>query len=131
GLLMSRNETLSLRDVLELRLPPLRLAVLSACETGLPGTALPDESISLPSGFLQAGAAAVIASLWCVPDLGTAMLMARFYDLWRNGNQDPAEALCGAQQWLRDTTNEEKKSYFGGFATGSSRSPIPPQAAAE
>ena len=112
GLLMANDESLKLRDLLELRLTDARLAILSACETGVPGITLPDEVISLPTGLLQAGFAGVAASLWSVEDISTTMLMFRFYELWRRDNREPSEALRMAQQWLRDTTNGEKASHF-------------------
>ena len=79
-LLMSGDEVLTLRDILAVHLPWTRLTVLSACETEIAGEQLPDEVISLAAGFLQAGAAAVISSLWAVNDIATALLMARFYE---------------------------------------------------
>jgi CHAT domain-containing protein len=112
GLLMAHDQRLTLREMLSLRLEGLRLAVLSACETGIPGTNLPDEVISLPMGLVQAGAAGVVASLWSVSDLSTMLLMARFYELWRRDGLEPPEALRRAQQWLRDTTNGEKAAYL-------------------
>ena len=60
-----------------------RLATLSACETGIVGTDLPDEVVMLPSALLEAGYAGVAASLWSVADFSTAMLMVRFYQCWR------------------------------------------------
>jgi CHAT domain-containing protein len=115
GLVMAHNETLTLGDVLALRLENARLAVLSACETGVPGTQLPDEVVSLPAGLAQAGVAGVVASLWSVSDLSTMMLMARFYALWKRENPEPAEALRQAQLWVRDTTNGQKAEYFKDF----------------
>ncbi|MEO0375793.1 MAG: CHAT domain-containing protein, partial [Cyanobacteria bacterium P01_A01_bin.17] len=117
GLLMANDEVLSLRDLLDLKLKGLRLAILSACETGIPGTELPDEVISLPTGLLQAGAAGVISSLWSVSDLSTMLLLSRFYDLWRPKNPDttsldPPEALRQAQLWLRDGTGPELAPYL-------------------
>ena len=105
GLLLAGNRWITLRDLIAMKLH-VRLAVLSACETALPGTGLPDEVVALPTGLLQAGVAGVIASQWAVPDLGTAILMAEFYRRWRGTS--PAVALRGAQQWMRDTTNDEK-----------------------
>ncbi len=115
GLLMTHDEILSLRDLFELRLTGVRLAVLSACETALPGLETIDEVVSLPTGMLQAGVAGVAASLWSVADISTMMLMARFYELWRNQGLEPPEALRQAQQWVRDTTNGEKVAYFENF----------------
>ena len=114
GLLM-HDGLLTLKDIFALNLADsggLRLAILSACETGMIGTENADEAISLPTGLLQAGVAAVIASLWAVPEFSTMLLLVKFYDNWRNQNQDTSEALRQAQQWLRDTTNQEKSRYF-------------------
>ena len=103
---MSADERLTLRDLLSLR-HPARLAVLSACETGVPGVALPDEVISLATGMLQAGACGVVSSLWPVNDVSTVLLMMRFYECWRQEDQDPAVALTDAQRWLRGATNRQ------------------------
>ena len=76
------------------------------------GEALPDEAIGLASGLLAAGARAVIAALWPIPDLLSAMLIYRFHAEWRQGSLGPAEALRSSQQWMRDSTNGEKYDYF-------------------
>jgi CHAT domain-containing protein len=114
GLAMS-DGLLTLKDIFALNLAEsggLRLAILSACETGIQGLENADEAVSLPTGLLQAGVAAVIASLWSVSDLSTMILLVRFYDYWRNENLAPAAALRQAQQWVRDTTNEQKYNYL-------------------
>ncbi len=112
GLRLAHNQLLSVRDLLGLHLAPARLAVLSACETGIVGANLPDEVVMLPTALLQAGFAGVLASLWSVPDVSTAMLMVRFYDCWRQEGLEPVYALRAAQQWLRESTNAEKAAYF-------------------
>ncbi len=112
GLLMAHDETLSLRDLLDLNLQGLRLAILSACETGIPGTDLPDEVVSLPTGLLQAGAAGVVSSLWSVAELSTMVLLSLFYELWRSEHLDPPEALRQAQIWLRDSTGPALAPYL-------------------
>jgi len=106
GLLLADGK-MTLGHLMELPLR-VRLAVLSACETALPGTELPDEVVALPTGLLQAGVAGVVASQWSVPDWATAMLMAEFYHCWRREKTSPAAALRAAQCWLRDKTNAEK-----------------------
>jgi CHAT domain-containing protein len=125
GLLMTNDRRLTLRHLLTLRLSRARLAVLSACETRLPGIDLIDEVISLPAGFVQAGVPGVVGSLWSVLDLSTALLMVRFYDLWRGEGLPPAEALQQAQIWLRDTTNAEKADCFGAELRESSATAMP------
>jgi len=110
--LLLADGALTLGELLDQKLPGARLAVLSACETGVPGTKLPDEVVGLPAGLMQAGAAGVVGSLWSVADVSTAMLMARFYELWRKDGLEPVEALRQAQIWLRDSTDGEKRGYF-------------------
>jgi len=117
GLLMS-DGLLTLKDLLALNLAQdsgIRLAILSACETGLPGLDNIDEVVSLPIGLLQAGVAGVISSLWSVDDASTMMLLTRFYDLWRKDGLEPSIALREAQIWLRDTTAQEKKEMYSHF----------------
>ena len=113
ALLLARGR-LTLRDLLSHGPFALRLAVLSACETAVPGSELPDEVIGLPAGFLEAGAAGVIGSQWAVPDTSTLLVMARFYELWRDkkAGMPAAEALRQAQIWVRDASNGDKQARF-------------------
>jgi CHAT domain-containing protein len=111
GLLLAGQGVLRLRELLGLRLR-IRLAVLSACETSMPGTELPDEVVALPTGLLQAGVAGIVASMWAVPDTATAMLMTEFYRRWRWEGLAPATALQQSQQWLRDATNADKARVY-------------------
>jgi len=61
------------------------VVVLSACETGLADIArLPEEFIGLPTGFIQAGAAAVVASLWPVRDEAALNVINHFYQACQN-----------------------------------------------
>jgi CHAT domain-containing protein len=118
GLVMANDEALTLEDLLKLRIKGIRLVTLSACETGLAGTKLPDEVVNLPTGLLQAGVAGVAASLWTVADLSTMMLISYFYDLWRIEKLEPVQALRQAQIWMRDTTDAEKREYFKAVRAG-------------
>jgi CHAT domain-containing protein len=112
SLLLAHDKRLTVRDFLESHLPSARLVTLSACETGIVGTDLPDEVVTLPSALVQAGYAGVVASLWSVADVSTAMLMVRFYEFWRVEGLEPIYALRAAQHWVRDTTNREKQAHF-------------------
>ncbi|HET9389414.1 MAG TPA: CHAT domain-containing protein [Steroidobacteraceae bacterium] len=67
-----------LLDILGLKLNS-SLVVLSACDTSR-GRLLPGEGVLGPAqAFLEAGAAAVIASYWRVDDQATAAFMQQFY----------------------------------------------------
>jgi CHAT domain-containing protein len=88
---------LKVSEIWGLALDGSPLVVLSACETAL-GERLPgDEVTSMANGFLFAGARAVVATLWKVPDANTQVLFDRFYDLLLAGST-PSEALTGAQR---------------------------------
>jgi CHAT domain-containing protein len=108
----AKDGHLTLRDIYECQLLNTRLAVLAACETSVPGTVVPDEAISFPTGLVQAGVQGVIGSLWPVGDAVTRALMTRFYETWRRENIEPAEALRRAQQWVRDSTTDTIRSAY-------------------
>jgi CHAT domain-containing protein/tetratricopeptide (TPR) repeat protein len=106
-LCLSGDERLTLRDLLDghLDLSHARLAVLSACQTGIIDfNRVPDEAVGLPAGFLQAGVPGVVSSLWRVDDLSTGLLMGRFYLYHLKRCLDPTLALYRAQRWLRNAT---------------------------
>jgi CHAT domain-containing protein len=111
------GKPLTLRDVLRVRSSGARLAFLSACETGILDPNIADEVISLPSGFLQAGVAGVVGTLWLVAEPSTALLVEKFYDLWIEGECEPPEALRQAQLWLRDEAPGDWSDpfYWAGF----------------
>lgn len=72
------------------------LVVLSACETGLNKVFAGDEILGLARGFLTAGAASLIVSLWTVNDAAAAELMQKLYREIQRG-QSPAASLRKAQ----------------------------------
>ena len=109
---------LTLPNIFDLKLDQARLAVLSACETGVPSLKLIDEMFSLPAGMMQAGVPGVVGSLWSVNDMSTALLMIRFYIAWQKENYPPQEALCIAQAWLRDDPPRQKKDFLMSFIEG-------------
>lgn len=90
-----------------LELSGVELAVLSACETGLGDQIVGGEGLlGLQRAFQIAGAHAVVASMWKVPDRETKMLMARFYaNLWQ-GKMTKIEALREAQIWMLNGADE-------------------------
>ncbi len=91
-----QNGFLLLQDIYNLNLPA-ELVVLSACETALGKEVRGEGLIGLTRGFMYAGAARVLASLWNVDDVATAELMARFYKAMEQEGQAPPAALRQAQ----------------------------------
>ena len=107
------RDGLSFQDILLQDLRKVRLVCLSACDTGLVDVSLPwDEFEGLANVFFQAGAAAIVSSLWAVDDRSTALLMQRFYENLNHRGQDPAAALREAQLWLRDSTRASLAAVY-------------------
>lgn len=83
------------------RLPSTTLVILCACQTAITDFRnLPDEAIGLPAALLHAGARSVVATLWSVHALPTAILLKHFYDEVAAG-VGAAAALRGSTAWLR------------------------------
>ncbi|GAB3843045.1 CHAT domain-containing protein [Dactylosporangium cerinum] len=118
ALMLAGSDTLTVDELLAAKMDGTRLAILSACETGLPGFTLPDEAISIGSALQYAGCAGVVASLWSVYEGSTMLLMRRFYDLRHGGGLEPAEALRQSQLWLRDTADRDIVSAYPDLASG-------------
>jgi CHAT domain-containing protein/tetratricopeptide (TPR) repeat protein len=111
------NSPLRLEMLSDIKLDAARLVFLSACETGLAGVRqAPEEFIGLPAGFVQAGAACVVGSLWPVLNDSAFLMSSKFYELHldEDGKErlTPAAALRCAQDWLRRVTFRELKENF-------------------
>ncbi len=119
GQIIDLNECLTLGNLFEreIDLNQCRLVVLSACETGLIDFCnFSDEYIGLPSGFLYAGSASVVSSLWRVNDLSTALLMIKFSknlkaSIDKGEEISVAVALNQAQLWLRNVTTQDLQEW--------------------
>ncbi|HSD85460.1 MAG TPA: CHAT domain-containing tetratricopeptide repeat protein, partial [Anaerolineae bacterium] len=75
---------LTVQDIYDLPLN-VSLVTISACESGLSGVTGGDDLVGLVRGFLYAGAASMLASLWMVDDEAMARLMIEFYRAWQSG----------------------------------------------
>ncbi|HEU0179901.1 MAG TPA: CHAT domain-containing protein [Blastocatellia bacterium] len=84
-------------EIFDLRLPA-EMVVLSGCQTGLGREIKGEGLVGLTRGFMYAGAARVMVSLWGVNDQATSQLMARIYQGLLGGRRmSPAAALREAQ----------------------------------
>lgn len=108
-----QNGSLTLQDVYNLELNA-ELVVLSACETALGKEVRGEGLIGMTRGFMYAGAARVMASLWSVDDRYTSKLMESFYRHLLKQGQDPAAALRQAQ--LEIARKRPSPYYWAGFS---------------
>jgi len=105
---------LRLHEIFNLLLPA-ELVVLSACQTGLGKEVKGEGLVGLTRGFMYAGAARVMASLWQVNDAATAELMKRFYRRMLKDGMRPAAALRAAQVEMWRRPQWRSPFYWGGF----------------
>jgi CHAT domain-containing protein len=105
---------LRLQDIYNLRLQA-DLVVLSACETGLGREIRGEGLIGLTRGFMYAGAARVLVSLWDVSDQGTSELMPRFYKGLLEQGLSPAAALRQAQIAMLKSRQWQAPYYWAPF----------------
>ncbi|EKD10910.1 CHAT domain-containing tetratricopeptide repeat protein [Limnospira platensis] len=108
------NGFVRLHDIFNLNLPA-DLVVLSACETGLGQQVRGEGLVGLTRGFMYAGAARVVVSLWSVDDQATAELMVLFYRYMLDNGLSPAAALRQAQIEIWQNSQWHSPYYWAGF----------------
>jgi CHAT domain-containing protein len=102
-------------EVLSLNLNGTRLVTLSACETGV-GMIEPGEGVhGLVRSFREAGASAVVATLWPIADDATSAFMQRFYRRLVDGGEDARTALRNTQIEFLQTKAWADPLYWAPF----------------
>lgn len=105
---------LRLQEIYNLNLP-VELVVLSACDTAK-GKEIDGEGlIGLTRGFMNAGTARVVASLWKVDEDATAELMKYFYAGVLKERLAPATALRNAQIKMWQSKRRRPPYYWAAF----------------
>jgi len=87
-------------EISHLNLSNTKLAVLSACQTGLGDIKGSEGVYGLQRAFKMAGVDYLLVSLWQVPDEETAEFMEVFYSTWLGGKAIH-EAFATAQKTMR------------------------------
>jgi CHAT domain-containing protein len=102
-------------EIFNLKLP-VELVVLSGCRTGLGKEIKGEGLIGLTRGFMYAGAARVMVSLWDVSDEASAKLMVEFYKGTLGKERlRPAAALRAAQIALWKQERWRAPYYWAAF----------------
>ena len=100
-------------EIYNLKLPA-ELVVLSASNWSskeIKGEGL----VGLTQGFMYAGAARVVVSLWNVNDKATAELMTKFYEKMLKQGERPAAALRAAQVEMWKQKQWQSPYYWAAF----------------
>lgn len=119
---------LTIRDLLERRLPGARFAFLSACSTHHGSAAVPDEAVTTATALCIAGCGHVVATLWPVADDHAVDFAARIYEeLISIGSGTPAlrpeetpRVMREVSCTLRDA-HQGRPERWAPFASTSSR----------
>jgi CHAT domain-containing protein/tetratricopeptide (TPR) repeat protein len=103
-------------EIGERRLQCLRLVVLSTCHTAAAASSRTGGIGGMTRSFLQAGARAVLGTLWDVDDAATSRLLPEFHRRFVDG-ADTASALRGAQLAMLHGTERSFRSpsYWAAF----------------
>ncbi len=109
-----QNGFLRLLDIYNLNLSA-DLVVLSACSTALGKNIRGEGLVGIVRGFMYAGAARVVASLWRVDDQSTAELIKLFYQGMLKDHLSPAAALRAAQVAMSRHERWSAPYYWAGF----------------
>ena len=101
-------------EVYNLRLP-VEMVVLSGCRTGLGKEIKGEGLVGLTRGFMYAGAARVLVSLWDIDDEASAELMADLYKAILKEHKAPAAALRIAQLKVLNDKRWHAPYYWAAF----------------
>ena len=105
GGINSNESQLYAYELYDLPLSRLRLAVLSACQTGV-GMPLPGEGIfSLARGFAYAGTPSIVMSLWKTNDKSTQVVMEHFYHYLNEGRSISKSLQLAKIKYLNESAN--------------------------
>ena len=109
-----QNGFLRANEIYNLKLPA-DLVVLSACQTGLGKEIRGEGLVGLTRGFMYAGAARVVVSLWSVDDEATSELMSRFYSRMIRDGSPAAAALRTAQIEMLKQSQWQAPYFWAAF----------------
>lgn len=104
----SAATTLQLEDVRDLR-TTIDIAILAACDSASGQASSGDHPDSLALAFLQAGASAVIAGLWELPEANTVELLQRVF------RRNPSVSLDSFIEARREMARRYPPRYWAGL----------------
>jgi CHAT domain len=102
-------------NIVDISLPHFRKESPNADQTGLGKEIKGEGLVGMTRGFMYAGAARVMVSLWNVNDKATAELMAKFYQNMFKEGQRPAAALRSAQVEMLRSSQWQSPYFWAAF----------------
>lgn len=111
---------LTAEEITTMDLRSVRLAVLSACDTGRGAVRVGEGIMGLRRAFALAGVQSMILSLWPMPDEPARQWMAAFYDELRAGSFVPVavrQAKIARLRALRAAGAPAHPQYWSGFVS--------------
>ena len=103
-----------------------KLAVLSACNTGIGDIKKGEGVTSLGMAFAYAGCPSVVMSHWAVPDKSTAQLMGHFYHSLAQGHAKDMALQYARKEFLKNTQPlHAHPAYWAAFVVTGDAQPIP------
>ena len=99
-------------ELYKLSLKKTRLAVLSACETGVGKSYAGEGIFSIARGFAYAGIPSLVMSLWKADDVSTETLMASFYQHLAKGNTISRSIQQSKLEYLENAQYETCRPYY-------------------
>jgi CHAT domain-containing protein/Flp pilus assembly protein TadD len=109
---LTGEDKLTVKDILSINLDGYELISLSACETALTrNQTITAEYVGLVSGFLRAGAAGALTTLWVVQSNASALMTIQFYRQRKKGRSQ-AVARANAVKWLKQLTPKKLSRLY-------------------
>lgn len=108
------NDTLFSHELRNINLQA-KLAVLSACETGLGRAVDGNGSVSIASHFLEAGCESVTMSLWEAQDFSTSQIMQLYYQGLAQGLPKSAALREAKLSYLNNPYHQQHPFFWAGF----------------
>jgi CHAT domain-containing protein len=113
------DDDLCMQEIQGMRLPRARVAILSACQSGIERYYAGEGLIGLARAFVAAHIPLVVASQWAVESESTANLMIDFHRRRKTQNLSTTQALCQAQREMLNNGDERYRRpfYWAAFFT--------------
>ena len=105
-------------EVLNLKLEGTDLVTLSACDTGKGEVKIGEGVYSLNRAFQEAGAKAVLSTLWTVDDQATSEFMQKFYARFLEGKPAQVAIQETQNEFMRDQQYSDPFYWAGFVMTG-------------